>query len=649
MRGLALWFDPEAPRREFDPNLFGFNPYGFAHYADPDRYAELFSIKAPRLDVYRRLLPNTYEAAEGMFSRIHQRREWGLQISPKAWAFETAGKARPLKKGIRYSETISLLDILKHLTGRSGYARGTSDKPIPSYKRQSDGSYRPNFIPAIRFDIDIDRAFRFERSDWLVSELESQRRVIEATGLPYRVFRTGSRGVQLVVPLPLAVPPILASLYSVGLKEALAARGTSWAQVDKDNLSGLLRLPGGVHAKTGDLGLWVDVAGGKLFDLDDQVSKMTSGLAWTQQDSTSFETREYEDAANQIIKHLRARGYDLHRLVDRDVALQTIERMPSNLISKSIEAAIAEGKVIREEFEVSNRRRPSVSPSETDPIPSVLSKIKPEIISTSSAYSRGGTDWASAVWDQAYQPGEHWQWISMGGKMGILAAHILFGADGAEEALLELSRRIGAVDQDELIAREHAIRSLVKSFDFDNNQERRSIPKSEAAIVLGETDDEVEAIASDVVANLLDHHPKPRWSVTLASRLVVILLIGMRDSETGRYRVSFGDLAEQINQRWPDANCNRQRVSQMIPRITLGKECIVGAFQRFRGKRWDSIPDEYALTMMHKHTELFRISKAKYNAFVAAREAELDAMSHSSRPQTTECDLSDWCRLPENT
>jgi hypothetical protein len=435
----------------------------------------------------------------------------------------------------------------------------------------------------------------------------------------------------------------------VGLKEALAARGTSWAQVDKDNLSGLLRLPGGVHAKTGDLGLWVDVAGGKLFDLDDQVSKMTSGLAWTQQDSTSFETREYEDAANQIIKHLRARGYDLHRLVDRDVALQTIERMPSNLISKSIEAAIAEGKVIREEFEVSNRRRPSVSPSETDPIPSVLSKIKPEIISTSSAYSRGGTDWASAVWDQAYQPGEHWQWISMGGKMGILAAHILFGADGAEEALLELSRRIGAVDQDELIAREHAIRSLVKSFDFDNNQERRSIPKSEAAIVLGETDDEVEAIASDVVANLLDHHPKPRWSVTLASRLVVILLIGMRDSETGRYRVSFGDLAEQINQRWPDANCNRQRVSQMIPRITLGKECIVGAFQRFRGKRWDSIPDEYALTMMHKHTELFRISKAKYNAFVAAREAELDAMSHSSRPQTTECDLSDWCRLPENT
>jgi hypothetical protein len=622
-----MWIDPDAERQEFSRGLFSHNEAAFAYYTDPDGFEEIHRLRAPRLKDYQRIVPTAYEIAERLFAQIHQRRDWGVQITPDRWTFETEGAEIRVKHGIRRGKRIELQDVLKHLTGRSRFARGTTDKPIPHYHARPDGSMVPNFVPAVRFDIDLDRAFRYRNSDRLLRELRSQQRVIQASGLPYRVFRTGSRGVQAVIPLPLSVPPSLASLISEGFKLALAARGSSFVGVDKDNLHGLLRLPGGVHAKTGDLGLWIDVDAGELHSLEEQISLMKSGMTWSERDSSPMSNREFTRAANDLIRQMRGRGYELHRLVESDLALTIIEKHSANEIAAAILRSIEEGKRVRRENEKEHTRFMSellVQTESDEQISEEASADQEFALPAHTEHPAGTIEWARSVWDEAYEPGGHWEWINMAGKRGILAAAILFGEDGGEQALLDLSRRIGAISEAELRAREHTIRALWRSFELKEHYRTATKVSEKSPLVLGDSDDDIEQIADTILARMLEVQPKPRWNKDLARKVVVLLLIGIRDSENGRLRISFGSISDSINEKWPGSNCNRQRVAEMIPRITFGEASLVRAFHRYRGQRWRSLSDEYALAAMFKNTALYKASKARYQSWLEAKEAEFE-------------------------
>ncbi len=617
-----MWFDPDAKREEFGRGLFSYSEAAFAYYADPEGFTELHRKHGPRQADYQRLVPTTFEIAERLLAQVHQRREWGTQISPDRWTFEAEGADIRTKHGFRRGRQIELQDVLKHLTGRSGFARGSTDKPIAHYHARPDGSMLPNFVPSLRFDIDLDRAFRHQNSDRLLRELRSQKRVIEASGFPLRVFRTGSRGVQVVIPVPLSVPPSLASLISEGLKLALAARGSSFVGVDKDNLHGLLRLPGGVHAKTGDLGLWIDVDAGELHSLEEQIYLMKSGLTWSERDSSQMSNQVFTKAANDLIRQMRGRGYDLHRLVESDLALTIIEKHSTNEIVAAILQSIYEGERVRSEGEAERMKLRDELLGQAEP----TGKGTEEEVQAPKTleYPAGTVEWATLVWDGAYEPGGHWEWINMAGKRGILAALILFGEDGGEQALLDLSQRIGANSKSELRAREHTIRALWRSFEL-KQQFRPPKPESvKSPMVLGESDEDIKQIADTILARMLDVKPKPRWNKDLAHKIVTLILIGIRDSENGRIRISFGSISESIKQKWPEANCNRQRVAEVIPRITFGKESLVRAFHRYRGQRWKSVSDEYALAAMFKNTNLYKDSKARYQAWLEARDAEFE-------------------------
>lgn len=622
-----MWIDPDAERQDLGQGLFFYSDGPFAYYTDPDGFEEIHRLRAPRLPDYQRLVPTTFEIAQGLFAQIHQRRDWGVQISPDRWTFESEGSEIRTKHGFRRGKRIELQDVLKHFTGRSGFARGTTDKPIPHYRGRADGSMGPNFVPSLRFDIDLDRVFRNCNSDRLLRELRSQKRVIEASGLPYRVFRTGSRGVQVVIPLPLSVPPSLASLISEGLKLALAARGSSFVGVDKDNLHGLLRLPGGVHAKTGDLGLWIDVDAGELHLLQEQISLMKSGLTWSERDSLPMSNQEFTKAANDLIRQMRGRGYDLHRLVESDMALTIIEKHSENEIAAAILRSIEEGQRVRREIEEEHTRFMSellVRTASNEQISEETAADQESAIPAHTEHPSGTIEWAKFVWDEAYEPGGHWEWINMAGKRGILAAAILFGEDGGEQALLDLSRRIGAITESELRAREHTIRALWRSFELREHYRTATKVSEKSPLVLGESDDDIEQIAYTILARMLEVQPKPRWSRDLARMVVTVLLIGIRDSENGRLRISFGSISDSINEIWPNANCNRQRVAEMIPRITFGEESLVRAFHRYRGQSWKSISDEYALAAMFKNSALYKESKARYQSWLEAKEAEFE-------------------------
>jgi hypothetical protein len=621
-----MWIDPDAERLEFGRGLFSYNEAAFAYYADPVGFAELHRMWGPRKSDYQRLVPTTFEVAEHLLAQIHQRREWGTQISADRWTFETEATEFRTKHGFRRGKRIELQDVLKHLTGRSGFARGTTDKPIPHYHAQPDGSMLPNFVPALRFDIDLDRAFRYQNSDRLLHELRSQKRVIEASGFPYRVFRTGSRGVQVVIPLPRSVPPSLASLVSEGFRHALAFRGSSFVGVDKDNLHGLLRLPGGVHAKTGDLGLWIDVDAEELHSLEEQISLMKSGLTWSERDSFPVSNQEFTRAANDLIRQLRGRGYDLHRLVESDLALTIIEKHSANEIAAAILRSIEEGERVRCEVEAERSRFKAqlLGNAESDEqISEVAATHQEGRVPEIAELPAGTLEWAQSLWNEAYEPGGHWEWINMAGKRGILAAAILFGDQG-EEALLDLSRRTGAISEAELRAREHTIRALWRSFELREHFKPSKGESERSPLVLGESDGGIEQIADSILARMLDVQPKPRWNKDLASKIITLLLIGIRDSENGRLRISFGSISDSINHKWPGSNCNCQRVAEMIARITFGEKSLVRAFHRYSGRRWKSISDEYALSAMFKDTELYKDSKMRYQAWLEARDAEFE-------------------------
>lgn len=616
-----MWFDPSEPQREYEDGIFGYNPWGFAYFLEPEGFRAVQALKGPRLDQYEKFVPMTVEIAKGVYDTIRQRHMWGTNISMGRWSFERLGAEIKTPKGTRRGNAIQLGDVLKHLTGRSRYARGTADMPVQYYSWTAETGWRPNFVPTLRLDIDLDRAWFGEDEAEVVRELESQRRVIQAASLPYGVFRTGSRGVQVVIPLPLSVPPSLASVLMHGIRSALEERGRGFTAPDKDNLHSLMRLPGGLHASSGNLGLWINVDEGRLFPLDVQAEMMSSGFGYPD-DHDVMSKQTFQKAGAAMLNRITASGVALHELLDRDAAMLHLRARPANPISQAIEAAHEEARVIRAEREamMDEWRQTWLAPSPpaneetteeqeqeraTEVAETILEDSEEAVEARADATAPVGTvEWAKAVWLEAYPQGGHWQWVSMDGKKGILAATILFGADRAEEAMLTLSRSIGARSATELREREYTIQRLWETFGMKGFVPYKEREAFVPPLILGASTPEVEGLAERILAQMLVAQPKPRWNKALAQKVALVVLIGIRDSETGRFRASFGTISDTINKRWPEAGTNRQRVAEMIPRMTQGKASLVRAFFRVKGQKWRSEADEYGCGLFLRGTPL---------------------------------------------
>ena len=652
-----MWFDPDEPQREFSTDLFGYNPWALAYYLEPEGFREIYKLRGPRLDQYERHVPRTVEIARGMFGRIRQRHSWGTQIAPGCWTFERVGVEIKTKNGFRTGDSIHLIDVLKHLTGRSRFARGTTDQPIEDYQwNASLQRCLPNFVPTLRLDIDLDRAWNYEDHHSVMRELRSQRRVIEAAGLPYHVFRTGSRGVQVVVPLPLAVPPSLASTILHGIRSALEERGDRYVHPDKDNLHGLMRLPGGIHASSGELGLWIDVAEATLFPLEIQAEMMVSAFIFPVVETSHLSTEEFQASGSAMLRQITNAGVPLHHLLDREEAMMHLRRQPENSITLAVAKATAEARSVRLErkSEVEEWRKAFFGPTESQD----EQRFEPEVViqgrrtltneiaaAELQADPRapvGTVEWAASVWLEEYEPGGHWNWVNMAGKKGILAATILFGADGAENAMLSLAHHIGG-SPSELREREHTIRALWRSFGQKNFKPYENRVHVSSPAILGESDEEIETLASAIVSEMIRVQPKPRWNKTLALQLATVVLVGIRASKTGRLKASFGTIADSINDRWLDARCNRQRVAEMIARMTQGESSLVSAFFRIKGRRWNSESDEYGCGRFLRGTPLQIVSSEKLAALLASEieseESESAGQSLPEQPSPSDSDL----------
>lgn len=187
---------------------------------------------------------------------------WAVQQPDGSWPQVFADR----KVHSRYSgqwEATGKLPTKSCLLALAGYtcAAGTSDRPgIPlkdagaeNFERAASGmTFR-----AVRLDVDCDDAFDRQDRDALRAATDAVRAAYSSVGLTCSIWTTGGRGIQAVAPCQ---PLTWHELRRVErhLKHVLSSTLPEGAKADKGGTEGILRLPFGLHPKTGRLGLFID-------------------------------------------------------------------------------------------------------------------------------------------------------------------------------------------------------------------------------------------------------------------------------------------------------------------------------------------------------------------------------------------------------
>lgn len=585
---MAL-FDTSLIGLSFDEDLFAENTLPFAAYLEPDGLRKQISLKKTVIKQYQKSTPRTHEAAKRLLSQIPQRNKWGMQLPEKRWITIQDGK--PAGSGGKQwrQKGIGMPALLRHFSGRT-FSCGTCDAPFEYYTWNDEKHvWLPNLVRSLRWDIDQDDAWQSRDVEAVIAPLRVQRELLLSIGLPYRVFSTGGRGVQAVIGLPRTVPHMIASLMEsviIAAIEFQMPKGLGGA-VDKTALRSIMRLPGGLHAKSGRIGAWIDIDKAKLHSLEHQIKLMGSGFS--RQDEPGILTaREFQASLQPIVDFMLKEGVryiDLVKLADSITILEqcTNSKMAATLLD------LFDHKGSQK---ASSRAGQSAAPALQSVTSSTTSQKKPPTSPQAAKPSSAARKWAQSVWDRSFSPGSFYNWISMGGEKGILAARILFGEDQAREKLLELARKIPCRLPPDLNDRIRVIETFCSSFYFMPS--RLGYPKTSevAAAVPLIIDPMIAQLAKDSLLKLLPSSGKVRWNRELGERILSIILQGINDSGIGFYIGSYDSIVRIHNATWSNQETNRQRVCEMIKRFCEGSPRNPLLYRR-KGKKSAAEPDSY--------------------------------------------------------
>jgi len=577
---------------QFDTRLFARNTHCFAFHFENAGFRELCELPKWTLAAYRRCVPETYAIAEAMFANTPMRSAWGTQIEPGRWSYEKAGNEIRTRFGTRFGKPLSLLDVLKHLTGRGGYARGTCDVPEPEHAFDLNSDvWLPNSIQVLRIDMDDDVAWRKKDRTRVLADVRSQRTVTEAFGLPYAVFATGNRGVQIVAPLPCSMPPSVTSVLLHGLRIALEARADAYSEPCADNLHSVMRLPGGVHADSRALGLWIDPDAGRLYGIEDQAKMMSSAFRFRQGDGVD-DPETFALAAGKMLARLRGTGVRDHELVSREYALDALAEKPNNPISARWRQAVrsaTRGGTASEG--TTHEPKADQATGETNPDPRAYwnGRLAP---------AGRARDWAERTWREGFQPGRFWFWINNGGDKGLLAARILFG-ERAEEELIRLAIETPARSGAQIRQRIATIKSLCRNFREKGQPRKReretNVPK--AIPPHGVPDYEVERMAKELAERMRSAKPRARWRDGVAYAVSLAVYVGIREG-LGMYQASLDVIASHATNLGGGTSVSKVNARQMLARMTdQDEDCIVPAFRRTEGNHAEGEADTYSLKL----------------------------------------------------
>jgi hypothetical protein len=552
--------------RPWDSELMGYTPNPLPYYLEPDGFAQLVKIRGPRLHDYQQLVPRTYRAAASMFDSIHERRLWGKQLDNGSWHTETAGKAISCGKAgrTRKGEAMELADMCKHLCGR-GAARGATDQPAFT-------SSPP--VSSIKIDVDQDGPWQYRNEEEVWIAMDRQSQILVPLGLRHYTFRTGGRGMQIVIPLPVPTPhpscSVIVRVLQAALPEAL---GTDF----DSSLQRLLRLPGGIHATGKRLGAWIDGENRCLYPPDQQLTMMADAWLWRQVKG-GISAHDYERSIAQW--ELEEIDWSITKLLTPNDALAIVN-------SSSTELGRRLKEVLQSAGAVKAARHGGLPAGQGEPF-TVEIDLPEERHLNKVSHLQSSMAWAQSVWDKGFEPGHFWSWFRRhgGGEKGILAAHILFG-DQAEVQLLAKAKVVPA-DEAQLRQRLDTIKSFCKTFTFHDGRRQSPRRHNSPSRLTGDMDPLISDLATRTAA-ALSRSERAQWSMKLAERVVELFLIAMRDGATCTVRVSLNELCAELVRRHGD-RVRRQGVASMLAR--LQEEA---AFVRSRGNHVEGEADEWMI------------------------------------------------------
>lgn len=603
---MLNYFDVSGIGCPFNENLFAENTLPFAAYLEPDGLSELTSLKKAGKKQHEKWTPLTYGAAKKLLYRIPQRWKWGLQLPDKRWTTIQSGKV--VRSGNRQwtEKSIGMLALLKHFGGRS-FSCGACDAVFEQYTWiEKKHIWLPNLVRCLRWDIDQDDAWQSRNTEAVIAPLKIYREVLRSLGLPINVYSTGGRGVQAVIALPRTVPHMIASLMESIIITAIDLRMPQGHEgsVDKTALRSIMRLPGGLHAKTGRLGAWIDIDLAKYYPLEHQIELIGNGFSAPNQPGI-MSRQEFQSKLLPISSHMLRQGIRFVDLVDLADSIKILEQCSDSQLASALLNLLDQGGG---QAETSSKQATAAQVPQSAPRSlesQTRSTTPPQPLPPFSAVRQ----WAKDVWTRSFVPGGFYGWISMDGEKGILAARVLFGELNARQQLLQMAHDVPCRSSADLADRVRVIEAFYSSFHFTASNHLaptkcESAPNGPLAI-----DPRIAQLAQEAIKTFLPPSGKPRWNTILGERLLSIVLQGILDSDNGFFVGSIDALVRFHNATWTDSQTNRQRVAEMLRRFCKASPSIKPLLYRLEGNHAASEPDMYRCgpglsdTWLYKETQ----------------------------------------------
>ncbi len=598
----------------FNRDLFAFHTLPFAAYAEPVGYTKLTALAAPQQAHYEQYIPLTCAAARGLFAAITQHDEWGQQYVVRlpdgseggGWRTETAAHMYPTRgRHERRGKELNERQILRTLCrtgfenalGKNGvYALGRTDRHLPELENGlwKNGAFRTTRVSVLLIDIDMDIAWARNDIAPVRLELAVEREVATALHLPYRVFRTGRRGHQIVLPLSAPIDRSVAGWLIGAFGELLIPyhfQSGGQAKADCHNLSGLVRLAGGRHATTERVAFWIDPADASLFPIDRQLEMMAAG--YRHPAVHPFEQQEFTSAADEIATFLQDNFYIApHQYaassVIRSLAFAAVvHRLPDNLIVARFRdaqerLALPDEDKTWEELDVYG----GLEALEAAEVLSAGRNENGKIVSATQPTDAGSRTWATRIWEQDWPTeGVFWNWITEGGQRGITAAKRIFGEDNAERELLARIDLHPISTMSPAKARER--RRVIKALYAKHRMP--TLGSSSLAQLAGvELPEAAMALISEIMSRLHSVKPIQNRNRTDIEQLVTVLLAAFAtdaiSNKHGAISLSLDDLVKVMRTRWPGTAVNRDQAGRYLKRITAGNDtCGFALMERVGG------------------------------------------------------------------
>lgn len=380
-------------------------------------------------------------------------------------------------------ERMRLLDVCKMLAGKT---KAIANTDVPTSRNWDPATgWEYNLVTCLRLDVDMERSWRRRDLNAIAQQVRAERACARCLGLPYRCFRTGRKGHQIVIPLPVPTPHLLAWWWMIAFKTLLGNNLHPDATLDKDNLTSLLRLPGGLHQDQQRLALWIDADTMRLHDIETQARLMGDGFRYPdEEDSAYIPPCEFHRSGREVLAALAERDHDKHYVPggDRqDLFFGVVEDLPVNVAVRVFLHALDAMAITADEVDGDDDFR----------------EIEAQ---DAAAFSKAVTDgtafdleWARRVVADGFSPGEFWEWLSMEGRRGILALWLVYGKDAEKEAIA-MANSVTCRSEAERRKRVRTIKSYWKRFQIKDGENATGPVRRAPAKALGN----LQAITGDL-------------------------------------------------------------------------------------------------------------------------------------------------------